>query len=103
MTIKCACRCKSPEMKLYMYIVCKTPNCFIFYKQDTGEILMPQDLKKAQTYGGRKICFEKDEVASIKRFEDSGNYFTCIFTCNICFKSLINWHHYVIYDACLVL
>lgn len=44
------------------------------YLKDTGEILMPQDLKKAQTYGGRKICFEKDEVASIKRFEDSGLY-----------------------------
>lgn len=40
--------------------------------QDTGETLMPQDLKKAQTYGGKQICFENDEVTEIKRFGDSG-------------------------------
>lgn len=33
---------------------------------------MPQDLKKAQTYGGRKICFENDEVSEMKQFEDPG-------------------------------
>lgn len=42
------------------------------YLQDTVEILMPQDLKKAQTYGGRRICFENDEVAEIRRFDESG-------------------------------
>lgn len=40
--------------------------------QDTGEVLMPQDMKKAQTYGGRQICFEEDEVKEIKRFDASG-------------------------------
>ena len=40
--------------------------------QDTGEVLMPQDLKKAQTYGGKRICFENDEVVEIKRFDPSG-------------------------------
>ncbi|CAG2236472.1 G22P1 [Mytilus edulis] len=44
------------------------------YLEDTGEVLMPQDLKKAQTYGGRRICFENDEVTEIKRFEDPGFY-----------------------------
>ncbi|XP_035825176.1 X-ray repair cross-complementing protein 6 isoform X2 [Aplysia californica] len=42
------------------------------YLPDTGEVLMPQDLKKAQTYGGRKICFENDEVTEIKRFDTPG-------------------------------
>ena len=34
---------------------------------------MPQDLKKAQTYGGRKICFENDEVTDLKRFDPAGD------------------------------
>ncbi|KAK3104193.1 hypothetical protein FSP39_025165 [Pinctada imbricata] len=42
------------------------------YVQDTGEVLMPQDLKKAQTYGGKQICFENDEVIEIKKFGESG-------------------------------
>lgn len=33
---------------------------------------MPQDLKKSQTYGGRKICFENDEVAEMKKFGEPG-------------------------------
>ena len=33
---------------------------------------MPQDLKKAQTYGGKRICFENDEVVEMKRFDPSG-------------------------------
>lgn len=44
------------------------------YLSETGEVLMPQDLKKAQTYGGRRICFENDEATEIKRFEDPGLY-----------------------------
>ena len=35
---------------------------------------MPQDLKKAQTYGGHKICFENDEVTGLKRFDLPGNH-----------------------------
>ncbi|XP_067655982.1 X-ray repair cross-complementing protein 6-like [Haliotis asinina] len=42
------------------------------YLEDTGEVLMPQDLKKAQTYGNRRICFENDEVTEIRRFGPSG-------------------------------
>ncbi|KAL5006717.1 hypothetical protein ScPMuIL_015523 [Solemya velum] len=44
------------------------------YLTDTGEVLMPQDLKKAQYYGGKRICFENDEVAEMKRFEKPGFY-----------------------------
>jgi ATP-dependent DNA helicase 2 subunit 1 len=39
---------------------------------------MPQDLKKAQTYGGKRICFENDEVTEIKRFEDPGTMIVMI-------------------------
>ncbi|XP_060576657.1 X-ray repair cross-complementing protein 6-like [Ruditapes philippinarum] len=44
------------------------------YLKDTGEVLMPQDLKKCQTYGGKRIFFENEEVNQIKRFDPSGLY-----------------------------
>lgn len=44
------------------------------YHPDTGQILMHQDMKKAQTYGGNKICFENDEVAGLKHFDPAGLY-----------------------------
>ena len=40
--------------------------------QDTGELLMPQDLKKCQIYAGRKICFENEEIDEIKHFDKPG-------------------------------
>ncbi|XP_041472414.1 X-ray repair cross-complementing protein 6-like [Lytechinus variegatus] len=42
------------------------------YCEDTGELLMPSDIKKYQTYGGKNIIFEKDEVAEVKKFYDPG-------------------------------
>ena len=33
---------------------------------------MPQDIKKCQTYAGKKICFEQEEVAEIKHFDKPG-------------------------------
>lgn len=32
---------------------------------------MPQDLKKAQTYGGKRISFESDEINQIKNFGET--------------------------------
>jgi len=40
--------------------------------QETGDILMPQDLKKSQIYAAKKICFEPEELAQIKSFDKSG-------------------------------
>ena len=40
--------------------------------QETGEILLPQDLKKAQIYGGKQILFEKEEVDQMKSFDKPG-------------------------------
>lgn len=42
------------------------------YLRETGEVLMPQDLKKAQTYGGKRISFENDEINQIKNFGETG-------------------------------
>lgn len=44
------------------------------YLKDTGEVLLKQDLKKYQTYGGKKIFFENEEVAEMKRFDPAGLY-----------------------------
>ena len=33
---------------------------------------MPQDMKKAQIYSGKKICFENEEITEIKKFDKQG-------------------------------
>jgi ATP-dependent DNA helicase 2 subunit 1 len=40
--------------------------------QETGEILMPQDMRKSQTYSARKITFDPEEVTQIKSFGSAG-------------------------------
>ncbi|XP_038067298.1 X-ray repair cross-complementing protein 5-like [Patiria miniata] len=40
--------------------------------EDTGELLMPTDIKKYQMYGGRNIVFEKEEITEMKNFGESG-------------------------------
>ena len=42
------------------------------FLEETGEVLMPQDMKKAQTYAGKKICFENEEITQIKTFDKPG-------------------------------
>jgi ATP-dependent DNA helicase 2 subunit 1 len=44
------------------------------FLRDTGEILMPQDLKKTVTFGGRQIYFENNEVAEVKLFDKPGRF-----------------------------
>lgn len=39
---------------------------------DTGEILLPTDIKKYQEYGGKKIYLEQDEVKQLKSFGETG-------------------------------
>ncbi|XP_041829842.1 X-ray repair cross-complementing protein 6 [Melanotaenia boesemani] len=43
----------------------------IFHTQ-TGSLLLPSEIKKAQVYGKRQIVMERDEVDAIKKFEDPG-------------------------------
>ncbi|XP_077994569.1 X-ray repair cross-complementing protein 6-like [Glandiceps talaboti] len=42
------------------------------YCDETGEKLMPSDIKKFQTFGGRRIIFDADEVTEIKKFDQPG-------------------------------
>lgn len=42
------------------------------YLEDTGELLMPSDYVKYQTYGGRQIKFTMDEVRSLSKVYDPG-------------------------------
>jgi len=42
------------------------------FVEETSEILMPQDMKKSQTYSGRKINFEPEEVKEMRMFGPPG-------------------------------
>lgn len=45
----------------------------IFHTQ-TGSLLLPSEIKKAQVYGRKQIVLEKDEVDSLKKFGDPQLY-----------------------------
>ncbi|XP_026206342.1 X-ray repair cross-complementing protein 6 [Anabas testudineus] len=42
------------------------------FHTQTGSLLLPSEIKKAQVYGKRKIVMERDEVDAIKKFDDPG-------------------------------
>ncbi|XP_035468695.2 X-ray repair cross-complementing protein 6 [Scophthalmus maximus] len=42
------------------------------FHTQTGSLLLPSDIKKAQVYGKKQIVMEKDEVDAIKKFDDPG-------------------------------
>ncbi|XP_034056917.1 X-ray repair cross-complementing protein 6 [Gymnodraco acuticeps] len=42
------------------------------FHTQTGSLLLPSEIKKAQVYGKRQIVMEKDEVDAIKKFDDPG-------------------------------
>lgn len=42
------------------------------FLKETGEILMPQDMKKSQVYANKSIGFETEEVAQMKLFDKPG-------------------------------
>ncbi|XP_034563181.1 X-ray repair cross-complementing protein 6 [Notolabrus celidotus] len=42
------------------------------FHTETGSLLLPSEIKKSQTYGKKQIVMEKDEVDSIRKFEDPG-------------------------------
>ena len=58
---------------------------------------MPQDMKKCQTYAGRRILFEQEEVTEMKKFDVSGlafmnlpPYSTLVF-CHTFVINVIDW------------
>nr|XP_020443534.1 X-ray repair cross-complementing protein 6 isoform X2 [Monopterus albus] len=44
------------------------------FHTQTGSLLLPSEIKKAQVYGKKQIVMEKDEVDAIKKFDDPGLY-----------------------------
>ncbi|XP_022054708.1 X-ray repair cross-complementing protein 6 isoform X2 [Acanthochromis polyacanthus] len=42
------------------------------FHTQTGSLLLPSEIKKAQVYGNKQIVMEKDEVDAIKKFDDPG-------------------------------
>ncbi|XP_043958659.1 X-ray repair cross-complementing protein 6 [Gambusia affinis] len=42
------------------------------FHTQTGSLLLPSEIKKAQVYGRKQIVMEKDEVDAIKKFHDPG-------------------------------
>lgn len=42
------------------------------FHTQTGSLLLPSEIKKAQYYGGKEIVMERDEVDAIKKFDDPG-------------------------------
>ncbi|CAI9725209.1 X-ray repair cross-complementing protein 5-like [Octopus vulgaris] len=66
-------RCqKPPSVRLYKRDNSEVKSNRQFYLQDTGETLMPQDIKYSKTYGNRTATFEKEEVTKIRMFGEPG-------------------------------
>lgn len=63
---------RPPPVKLYKKTNEEVKTVTKMFLAETGEVLMPQDMKKTQTYAGRRILFEQEEVKEIKRFDSSG-------------------------------
>ncbi|KAM4623273.1 X-ray repair cross-complementing protein 6 [Polymixia lowei] len=42
------------------------------FHTQTGSLLLPSEIKKAQVYGNKQIVMERDEVDAIKKFDDPG-------------------------------
>ncbi|KAM9336207.1 X-ray repair cross-complementing protein 6 [Symphorus nematophorus] len=42
------------------------------FHTQTGSLLLPSEIKKAQMYGNKQIVMERDEVDAIKKFDDPG-------------------------------
>ncbi|ELU12174.1 hypothetical protein CAPTEDRAFT_158558 [Capitella teleta] len=63
---------KPPAVKLYKKTNEEVKTVTQTFLRDTAEVLMPQDMKKMQTYATKQICFEPEEITQIKKFDDPG-------------------------------
>lgn len=63
---------KPPPIKLYRETNEPVRSKTRVFHTQTGSLLLPSELKKAQVYGKKQIVMETDEVNSIKKFEDPG-------------------------------
>ena len=48
------------------------------YNKETGDDVMPQDIKLFQSYGGKKLCLGTEEVNKMKQLGISGNSATAV-------------------------
>ncbi|CAD5120731.1 DgyrCDS9292 [Dimorphilus gyrociliatus] len=44
------------------------------FLEETGEVLLPQDMKKSLKFADRQICFEPEEINEMKRYGDVGMF-----------------------------
>ncbi|XP_029977809.1 X-ray repair cross-complementing protein 6 isoform X1 [Sphaeramia orbicularis] len=81
---------KPPPIKLYRETNEPVRSKTRVFHTQTGSLLLPSELKKAQVYGKKQIVMETDEVDSIKKFEDPGMFL-------IGFKPMekLKLHHHV--------
>ncbi|XP_075890908.1 X-ray repair cross-complementing protein 6 [Nelusetta ayraudi] len=63
---------KPPPIRLYRETNKSVRSKTRTFHTETGSLLLPSDIKKAQTYGGKQIVMEEDEVNFVKKFEDPG-------------------------------
>uniref|UniRef100_A0A8C5GYU0 DNA helicase n=1 Tax=Gouania willdenowi TaxID=441366 RepID=A0A8C5GYU0_GOUWI len=63
---------KPPPVKLYRESNEAVRSKTRTFHTQTGSLLLPSEIKKAQTYGKKQIEMEKDEVDFIKKFDDPG-------------------------------
>jgi ATP-dependent DNA helicase 2 subunit 1 len=65
--------CTKPSaVKLYRKTNEEVKSVTKTFLKETGEILMPQDIRKCQIYAGRRITFEPEEVIQMKTFSPAG-------------------------------
>ncbi|KAM4716153.1 X-ray repair cross-complementing protein 6 isoform 1-T2 [Anableps anableps] len=63
---------KPPSIRLYRETNEPVHSKTRTFHTQTGSLLLPSEIKKAQVYGKKQIVMEKDEVDSIKKFNDPG-------------------------------
>ena len=72
--VYCLCRraAKPPSVKIHRASNAEVKSATRVFNRDTGEDVMPQDLKMYQEYADKRVCLETEEVADIKRFDVQG-------------------------------
>ncbi|KAM6897682.1 X-ray repair cross-complementing protein 6 [Xenentodon cancila] len=63
---------KPPPVRLYRETNEPVRSKTRTFHTQTGSLLLPSEIKKAQVYGGKQIVMERDEVDAIKKFDDPG-------------------------------
>ncbi|XP_028264287.1 X-ray repair cross-complementing protein 6 [Parambassis ranga] len=65
---------KPPAIRLYRETNDPVRSKTRTFHTQTGSLLLPSEIKKAQVYGNKQIVMERDEVDAIQKFDDPGLY-----------------------------